>query len=69
MDVMGYEMKPVHATRCQGINCGLLIGPTEQIRSGFVVKDGEVTGVFHSRACYTNSVEKFNEHKSEGGEQ
>ena len=69
MDIMGFESTPAHTTRCMGIECGILIGPTETVKTGFIVKDGDVTGIFHSRACYTNSVEKFGEHKKGGEEE
>jgi hypothetical protein len=63
MDIMGYQIKPEHTTRCMGVECGMLIGPSETVKVGFVVKDGDVQGIFHSRACYENSVQKFTEHK------
>jgi hypothetical protein len=69
MDIMGFETTPKHTTRCMGVECGMLIGPSEVVKSGFIVKDGDVQGIFHSRSCYENSVEKFNDHKSKGGDE
>ena len=67
MDVIrGYQTKPVYAQRCTGIDCHVVIGPAQDIKQGYNVVDGPVTGLFHSRECFLNSVRKFEESKTKG---
>lgn len=61
MIIKGFETKLQHNRRCDG--CGVKIGPDTPVKNGFEVRDGEVRGLFHSRACYLNSAKKFNDQK------
>ena len=56
--IRGFQ-KPLHnVERCRG--CGMLIGGETGLKVGYDVKDGDVKGLFHSRACYENAVKKHN---------
>jgi hypothetical protein len=57
MIINGYEAKLIHNRRCEG--CGVVVGPDTPIKSGYEVRDGEVTGFFHSRGCFQNTAQKY----------
>lgn len=63
--VRGFVLKPTYAQRCTG--CRRLIGQNEEIKQGYAVRDGEVTGIFHSRECYLDTCSRFEESKKKGG--
>lgn len=65
MVVKGFEYPMAHNRKCTG--CDRVFGPSSEYKVGFLVKDGEVTGIFHSRACYEATVQKFDEYKKEKG--
>lgn len=66
MVIRGFESKVKHNQRCTG--CGGIIGPDAPVKVGFEVRDGDVTGLFHSRACYEEQRRKFEEYKEKGGD-
>lgn len=63
MIIRGYEYKATHNTHCTG--CKRVIGPDTDNKVGFLVKDGEVTGLFHSKPCYENTVAQFEQYKKD----
>lgn len=67
MIIKGYNIPLQHNRRCEG--CGVKIGPDTPIKTGYEVKDGELTGFFHSRECFTNNMQKFEKFKEERGQE
>lgn len=65
MVIRGYEKKLQQNQRCEG--CGIIIGPDSSVKNAFDVRDGEVVGVFHSRACYQNTCDEFAKYKEKMG--
>lgn len=63
--IRGFEKKLVVNQRCEG--CGVVVGPDTPMHTGFDVRDGEVTGFFHSRACYENTCREFEKYKEKMG--
>lgn len=61
--VKGYEYPVTTNRKCTG--CQRNFGPDSEFKTGFLVRDGEVTGLFHSRACYEQTVQKFTAYKAE----
>lgn len=65
MIIRGYEYPMEHNRKCTG--CNRTFGPNTDFKVGYLVRDGEVTGLFHSRACYEATSEKFDEYKKGKG--
>ena len=63
--VRGFQTKTTYNQKCTG--CGIHIGPNSEVKGGYIVHDGEVVGLFHSRKCYLDTVQRFEEHKKKGG--
>jgi len=54
--VKGFTVVLKHDARCNG--CGVMIGPHTDRKAGLHVKDGPVTGLFHSSDCYNQQREE-----------
>jgi hypothetical protein len=66
--IRGYEYPMDINRKCTG--CNRTFGPSTDFKVGYLVKDGEVTGLFHSRACFEATKQKFEAYqKNKGGEE
>lgn len=56
--VNSFTVNPDPAKRCDG--CGVIVGKGHPVQTGIIVKEGLLTGFFHSHQCYENAWKQKN---------
>jgi len=53
-----FTVNPEPAKRCDG--CGVIVGKGHPLHSGIIVKEGPLTGFFHSHQCFETKFKEAN---------